>query len=277
MDDFLSVPPPGLFCTVIKEQRWNKHQLLYINNTEIAKYQLEILVNWIVIFYTFSTCLFCQKCTLYCVIIFCEWIPFHLCLFFLFLNHLDLAVLSLGITVAYSTRMLQKDETIKLLNTLFSKVPQMFLYFLQYIFWEMLEGYMDNSHVREQYFWGHKSTIFLSVGVSAGVCALTSWVRVSSDFPRLILWLVEPCLSDLQIKQHNIREKALHSTSMQDYTCLHFCVRVLTDLRSCRMWCWTLSMERSLAGWPSKDPLSIRCLVQALENTNTFFFSSWSI
>lgn len=52
-----------------------------------------------------------------------------------------------------------------------------------------------------------------------------------------------------------------------------FCVHVflLTDLRSCRMWCCTLSMERSLVGWPSNEPLSIRCVVQALKNTNTFF------
>lgn len=30
-------------------------------------------------------------------------------------------------------------------------------------------------------------------------------------------------------------------------------------------------MERSLAGWPSKDPLSIRCLVQALGIENNFY------
>lgn len=30
---------------------------------------------------------------------------------------------------------------------------------------------------------------------------LTSWVSVSRDFPRLILWLVEPCLRDLQVQK----------------------------------------------------------------------------
>lgn len=32
-------------------------------------------------------------------------------------------------------------------------------------------------------------------------------------------------------------------------------------------------MERSLAGWPSKDPLCIRCVVQALGNTDTIQFA----
>lgn len=40
--------------------------------------------------------------------LFYVWKPFHLSLFFLFLDHLDLTVLSLGVPVAYSTGMLWK-------------------------------------------------------------------------------------------------------------------------------------------------------------------------
>lgn len=61
--------------------------------------------------------------------------------------------------------------------------------------------------------------------------------------------------------------------------CVHVSewVCALSDLRSCRTWCWTLSMERSLAGWPSKDPLSIRCLVQALKTSTERHISPSSL
>lgn len=100
----------------------------------------------------------------------------------------------------------KRDDTIKLHDTLCSKVPQIFLYFLQYIFGGLLEKCMHYSHVQELHFWEHKATQYniFSKCHCRCVCAyaLTSWVRVSSDFPRLILWLVEPCLSDLQLKKH---------------------------------------------------------------------------
>lgn len=38
------------------------------------------------------------------------WIPFHLGLFFLLLDHLDLAVFSLCITIAYSAGMLEEEK-----------------------------------------------------------------------------------------------------------------------------------------------------------------------
>lgn len=158
------------------------------------------------------------------------------------------------------------------------KVPQVFLYILQDIFGGLLGECTDYSHVQKHHVWEHKATQSLSVSVSVGVCVCShilseSFQRLPSTDP-----LTSGTMSQWSAVKKTLWEKWPHSTST---ACLQFCVCVcvcaLTDLRSCRMWCWTLSMERSLAGWPSKDPLSIRCLVQALEYTNTFFFSSWSI
>lgn len=66
-------------------------------------------------------------------------------------------------------------------------------------------------------------------------------------------------------------KQAFDNKSALPYLYSSVCYNVLSYLRSCRMWCWTLSMERSLAGWPSKDPLSMRCLVQALGIENNFY------
>lgn len=113
--------------------------------------------------------LFCQKCTLqadiWCM---CVWIPFHLCLFFLFLNHLDLTVLSLCVTIAHRTGMLGKEKrqwSYKRWSFLYTSVFVLLRFFKEY-WWnrERTQALSENS-----YSWEHTSTQY-NMFVSIYVC-----------------------------------------------------------------------------------------------------------
>lgn len=233
-DDFLSIPPPGLFCSAKQAERRDKNQFLYIGIQETAeiartlsKLTLRAEIGWM-----------------------CVWIPFHLCLFFLFLDHLDLTVLSLCVTIAYCTGMLGKEKRQ----------------------WSYKRHIFNNTLTTKALFVAideniqAHNTAHLSVFVCLRTHILGECLQRLPSADPLACGTMSQRSADTKSKQVS---RSIVQVRKIALVCFSVCWCVLSDLRSCRMWCWTLSIERSLAGWPSKDPLSIRCLVQALDNTNT--------
>lgn len=78
---------------------------------------------------------------------------------------------------------------------------------------------------------------------------LTSWVRVSSDFPRLILWLVEPCRRDLQTQKADHKIQRLDSKAqVSKFLSVHQSVRQTCALaaRDAEHWVWSVLWQAGL-------------------------------
>lgn len=78
---------------------------------------------------------------------------------------------------------------------------------------------------------------------------LTSWVRVSSDFPRLILWLVEPCRRDLQTQKADHKIQGLDSKAqVSKFLSVHQSVRQTCALaaRDAGHWVWSVLWQAGL-------------------------------